>query len=94
MNIEAKEEHLLKFSIEDFVGDNQLLKGVNIDGSQDKEGWLIFDAERENDEDCVGFLGEVSREMEYFWCELSLLEKRPLNHRMSIQTVKLELNKK
>jgi len=32
--------------------------------------------------------------MEDFLCELSLLEKRLENHRMSIQTIKLELNKK
>lgn len=36
LKFEAKEKQLLKVAIEDFVDDNQLLKGVNLEGSQDK----------------------------------------------------------
>lgn len=92
LKFEAKEKQLLKVAIEDFVDDNQLLKGVNLEGNQNKESWLIFNAEKENDEDCAGLMGEVPREIEDLWYELSLLENRLENQRVSIHTVQLELS--
>ena len=46
LQVETKEEQLLSV----VVGDHQLLKDINLEDSQDKEGWLTINAEEENDE--------------------------------------------
>jgi hypothetical protein len=63
-------------STEDFVDAHQLLKDDNIEGNQDKEGWLMFNAGKENDEESVEILEEIPNELEDLWHELSLLENR------------------
>ena len=81
---EAKEEQLLSVA----VGDHQLLKDANLEGNKNKEGWLEINVEEENDEESVEFLEQIPSEMADLWHELSLLEKRLENQRMSIHIVK------
>jgi len=74
------------------VGDHQLLKVINLEDSQDKEGWLIINAEEENDEESAELLEEIPNEMADLWHEISLLENRLAKQRMNIQIAKLELS--
>lgn len=72
LRVDAKEYQLISV----VVGEHQLLKVVNLEDSQGKEGWLIINAEEENDEERVELLEEITNEMEDLWHELSLLENR------------------
>ena len=69
---ESKEEQPLSV----VVGDHQLPNDINIEDNQDKENWWTINAEKENNEDCAEFLGEIQSEMVSLYNELSLLEKR------------------
>jgi len=92
LKIDTKEEYQMNDKLEDFVEDIQSLWTVNLEDNQDKEGWLIIDAEEKDKETCAEFLEEIPSEMEDLWHELSLLENRLENQRMSIQTIQLELS--
>jgi len=46
----------------------------------------------EDSEDCIDLLGKIPSEMANLWHELSLLDKRLENQRISVQDVKSELN--
>ena len=86
LQVDAKEEQLLSVVVDDY----QLLKDVNLEDNQDKEGWLIFNAKEENDEDCVELLGEVPKEMIALWHEVNLLEQRLEKQKVGIQVAKYD----
>ena len=88
LQVETKEEQLLSVAVDD----HQLLRDINLEDIQDKEDWLIIDAEEESDEDCAEMLREVPKEMADLWHELNLLEHRLEKQRVHIQVAKWELN--
>lgn len=65
---------------------------VNLEDSQNQESWLIVDAEEEDNEDCIKYMGEIPKEMVSLYHELNLLERRLEKLQVDIQVAKLELN--
>lgn len=66
------------------MGDHQLLKDINLEENQDKEGWLIINVEEENDEEIVELLEGIPNELADLWHELIILENRLVKHKMNI----------
>ena len=89
----AKGEKLMKVDIEDFVDVKQLLKIIDLEESESKEGLKTNVADNEVSEDRGELLGEIPNEMVDLWHESSLLEKRQGNQGISDQTAQPELNK-
>jgi hypothetical protein len=92
LKVDAKEEHKLNGNIEYFVEDGQSLWTVNLEDNQDQESWLIVDAEEEDNEDCIEYMGEIPKEMVSLYHELDLLEQRLEKQQVDIQVAKLELD--
>lgn len=88
----TKEGYQMNGNLEDSVEDAQSLWIVNLEDDQDKESWWIVDAKEEDNEDCVEYMGEISKEMVSLYHELNLLEQRLEKQNVGIQVAKLELN--
>ena len=48
------------------MGDHQLLKDINLEDNQDKEGWLIINEEEKNDEESAELLEGIPNEANPF----------------------------